>query len=170
MAVTSFCRHRRWPTGSAATPSARGRKKSPMRPRGCWTSCGRITPDTADERKRKSGKSASPQEIEAALFAIPCKDLEYHSWLYVGSALHKELGAKGKPLFMKWSATDKARFNAAKCARKWDEEVTKFKKHTIATLFHHAEQYDPEWRERFATRMLPRHDTSAKHQSRRRQC
>jgi hypothetical protein len=101
------------------------------------------------------GKGTSPLEIEAALFAIPCKDLDYHAWVYVGSALYKEYGAKGKPLFLKWSATDEARYDPAKCARKWDEQITKFTKHTIGTLFYYADEADEGWRERFATRMLP---------------
>jgi len=91
----------------------------------------------------------NPSEIEEALFAIPCKDLDYNTWLYVGAALFRELDAKGKPLFLKWSATDRVRFNLRECGRKWDEEITKFQKHTIATLFYYADQYDASWRERW---------------------
>jgi hypothetical protein len=104
----------------------------------------------SDDEDRVKGTPVSSSEIEAALFAIPCKDLDYSTWLYVGAALYKELGDdKGKPLFMKWCATDKARFNSRDVGRKWTEEIPKFSKLTVGTIFHYAKQYDPEWRDRF---------------------
>jgi len=104
---------------------------------------GRHRSTSGDNEK---GTPPDASEIEAALFAIPCKDLDYNTWLYVGAALFKELGADGKKLFLKWSATDKARYKPGKDSRKWDDEVTKFKQHTIGTLFYYANEYDPEWR------------------------
>jgi KaiC/GvpD/RAD55 family RecA-like ATPase len=98
---------------------------------------------------RSTGTPVNPSEIKEALFAIPCQDLDYLSWMYVGAALYKELGADGKKLFLEWSAKDKARYNARDCSRKWDNEITKFKKHTIGTLFYYADQHDPEWRDRW---------------------
>jgi KaiC/GvpD/RAD55 family RecA-like ATPase len=108
---------------------------------------GRYYSETED---RVKGTPIHPSEIEAALFAIPCKDLDYNTWLYVGAALYKELGdEKGKPLFLKWCGTDKARFNSREVNRKWGEEIPKFSKLTVGTIFHYANQYDDKWRDRY---------------------
>jgi len=67
----------------------------------------------------------------------------------VGAALFNELGQDGKKLFMEWSAKDKARYNSRDVGRKWDQEITKFTKHAIGTIFYYAELHDPKWRERW---------------------
>jgi hypothetical protein len=103
----------------------------------------------SDDEERGKGTPISLSEIEEALFAIPCKDLDYSTWMYVGASLYKELGDKGKPLFLKWSEKDKARFKPGEVNRKWKDEVPKFSKLTVGTLFHYANMYDPEWRNRW---------------------
>jgi Bifunctional DNA primase/polymerase, N-terminal/AAA domain/Primase C terminal 2 (PriCT-2) len=99
-----------------------------------------------------TGASADLSKVEAALNAIPCQDLDYNSWLHVGAALYKEYGDKGKPLFLKWSEKDKKRYKPGVVDKKWNEEITKFSKLTIGTVFHFANEHDEQWEIKWQTK------------------
>ena len=56
-------------------------------------------------------------EAREILRHIPCGSLSYQEWTNVGAALHHE----GLPcsLWEEWSATDKSRYHAGECEKKW---------------------------------------------------
>ena len=83
------------------------------------------------------------EEITAALAVIPSDD--YQVWFEVGSAVHLELDEEGWPLFREWSKTSK-KFNERECEKKW-KECAKVHGHTAGTIFHHASEADPNWRD-----------------------
>src|SRR5262249_26960406 len=84
---------------------------------------------------------ATREEVQAALRVIPAE--RYYDWLYCGAALFHEFGEGGRDLFFWWSSTS-AKFDAAQCHAKWDE-CKKLTEHTVATIFHLANQHDPDW-------------------------
>jgi hypothetical protein len=96
-------------------------------------------------------------KIEAALDVVS-SDCSYKVWLNVAAGLHSELGEHGFELFDRWSAKatgtviengkPQPRYTAAKSQERWRGART-MHSITIATLFHYADQADPDWRDRF---------------------
>jgi hypothetical protein len=85
------------------------------------------------------------EEIKAALTVIPSD--AYQVWFEVGSAIHRELGEAGWPLFEWWSSkSDK--FDARQCRAKWDN-VSAVTGYTAGTIFFYADEADAGWRYRY---------------------
>jgi bifunctional DNA primase/polymerase-like protein/primase-like protein len=102
--------------------------------------------------KRSNGKAAHNIDtnaglIEAALAAITGA-CSYQVWWEVGCALHFELGDAGFERFDAWSATSPADYDADECREKW-RECRKIGTYTIGTIFHHANEAQPGWREAY---------------------
>jgi hypothetical protein len=108
-------------------------------------------PEFEEEIRSRSGMGVDPawvyepatlEEVRAALSVVSGDD--YYDWLYCGAALFHEFGEGGRDLFFWWSATS-PKFDAAQCEAKWDE-CKKLTEHTVATIFHLANQSAPDWR------------------------
>jgi hypothetical protein len=85
-------------------------------------------------------------EMRVALSRIPADD--YFVWLYVGAAIYDGLGEAGFPLFVEWSQRSAKYKDVARDACKWKwPECREMREITVATIFYHANQHDPGWRE-----------------------
>jgi hypothetical protein len=94
---------------------------------------------------------ADPAKIKAALNVIPSDD--YQIWFEIGAALNRELGDAGRELFHAWSKKS-GKYDAVECDRKWEDcgEVRGF---TAGTIFHYANEADPNWPERVEVKPNP---------------
>ena len=105
------------------------------------------------------------EEVQAALDVIVPGTIEMRepAWFEIGCALHHVLGdEKGFPLFegcrKKWP-----HYDAARCRRKWRKvKAANITAYTAGTIFHYADQADPDWRARYEA---SRGEQSAKQQS-----
>jgi primase-polymerase (primpol)-like protein len=102
------------------------------------------------EHKSADGKfsgiypPAERKEIQAALDAMSSDD--YMIWFEVGCGLHKEFGEDGFELFEQWSKkSDK--YDKHQCQKKW-RECKKITKYTAGTIFHYADEANPNWRDK----------------------
>jgi hypothetical protein len=88
------------------------------------------------------------EKIKAALAAIS-PDINYTDWFYIGCALHHHLDDEGFWLWEEWSRPSK-KYNRREMhlQGKW-RECQKISKHKIATVYYHADQADPSWRQRY---------------------
>ena len=70
--------------------------------------------------KPRPGQTA---RVRSALRSLPCAELDYDDWLYVGMALqwgeHYGCVDDGLALWRGWSETDPARYKFGECAAKW---------------------------------------------------
>lgn len=83
--------------------------------------------------------------IEAALKVIPSDN--YQTWFEIGCALRQELGKDGFKLFDEWSSKS-TKYDAEICRAKW-EECARINKYSPGTIFHHANEASPGWRDTF---------------------
>ena len=102
----------------------------------------------------KSRKDDDPEpvdlgKIEAALNVVSSDGDYKEVWMPIGGALYYALGDSGFELFDRWSAKAPARYNAGQCRESW-RGVRSLRNYTTATIFHFADQADPDWRERYA--------------------
>ena len=104
-------------------------------------------------RQDRSRKDDDPEpvdrdRIEAALNVIS-SDCNYKTvWMPIGGALYYALGDSGFELFDRWSAKASARYNANECRESW-RGLRSLREYTPATIFHFADQADPDWRDRY---------------------
>ena len=101
--------------------------------------------DDAAPNKDNKNTDFERAKIEAALKVIPSDS--YQIWFEVGAALFNAMGDEGFALFDRWSAKS-PKYNQSECRKQWQHcgEVEKF---TVATIFHHANATNPNWRQEF---------------------
>ena len=105
-------------------------------------------------RKDDDPEPVDPGKIEAALNVVS-SNCSYAVWLNVAAALRHALGEAGFEMFDRWSAKatgtcddGTARYTPDKSRERWRGART-MHSITIATLFHYANEADPDWRDRF---------------------
>lgn len=118
-----------------------------------------------EETAAKRSTTREPADliiVNIALDLIPSDD--YKTWFEIGCAIaHEDLGFE---VFDRWSRkSDK--YDKEICELKW-EECRKIHKYTVATIYHYANEIDPNWREPLETpsgvtlehfvSFLPRHN------------
>ena len=108
-----------------------------------WPLAGSAGAGNAD----RTARPGQTRHVLAALKALPCAELSYDDWLYVGFGLHwgeaHNAVEDGLRIWMEWSATDPRRFRFGECAYKWrgfDAEKMP-RRRTLATLFWLAKQH-----------------------------
>jgi putative DNA primase/helicase len=89
---------------------------------------------------------ADPQRIRAALAAID-PDIERGEWIAIGAALFKELGEDaGFEAWNEWSSTGNKYSDRRRMEAEWRPIIeNQGYGWTIATVFHHAKEADPDW-------------------------
>jgi hypothetical protein len=85
---------------------------------------------------------ATLDEVKSALKHVPAED--YGVWFAIGAALRHEFGDTARPTFHEWSSTSK-KYNAKLCDAEW-AKVAPYDKYTSATIFYHADEQSPGWR------------------------
>ena len=110
------------------------------------------TPAPARKGVSKDPETETPEQLAAraafALERVYCGKGSYQVWMEIGAALHALGDDLGFKVWRDWSATGDV-FKTSEIAQKWRHfgELTQF---GIGTVFHHADQADPSWRERWA--------------------
>ena len=111
---------------------------------------GRGTSDDPDD----SFPPPERAEVVAALAAVPSDD--ENIWFEVGCALqwcvrYEALqGDFARKLFHRWSVRS-GKYKETECWKKWEHCGTQHARggFTVATIFHYADQHQPEWREQY---------------------
>jgi RecA-family ATPase len=100
--------------------------------------------------ERNEFQKAVMEDVDKVRFALSRVDADHYPiWMEVGAALADEFGEDGRAIFHEWSNTS-GKYQSDFCDAKFDDfaELSSF---TIATVFHHADKADKNWREEWKT-------------------
>ena len=100
---------------------------------------------------------ADPGMIAFMLAVTPSDS--YQVWFENGAAIRRVLGSEGFERFNAWSAKSK-KYSRRECIKKW-EELAEVSGYSIGTIYHHADEADPGWRERYDEAVMEKLNAAA---------
>ena len=88
------------------------------------------------------------REVKAGLAAID-PNIDYKAWFDIGCALHRTFGDNGFEIWDEWSRRGTKYQTLDQMKQTWQSLAKGNYNFNIGTVFYHADQTDPSWRDKF---------------------